>query len=247
MTQVFMVNRNQNLLLFIILMISALSTLQAASSDNDDLIVTEIIFEKIEPGLEPFRSRLLLSEHVLRLDDGNDQGDFILFDRSTHEIHSFNHEDQSHMKMKSLTPESLDFKLNFKVESNPLRDAPKVNGVIPVQHQFFADAQLCKKSINVKGLLPELTQVLIDYEQVIVEQGKQTLSQVPAGVRSSCYMANNYLHASDYLKAGFPLFVVDDLGRQKKLLSFHQVTKNKSIMQHPAGYKLYYPNASNLK
>lgn len=224
-----------------------LVALQAEENAQDMLALTEVVFEKVEPGLEPFKSRLLLDKNVLRLDDGDDQGDYILFDRRNHEIHSFNHEDRSHLIMKRLPEKMLEFIINFKKHSQPLVDAPKVNGVTPVQHQFFADQQLCKKSVNVTGFLPEFTQVLIDYESVIVEQNKQTLSQIPASVRTSCYMANNYLHASDYLEAGFPLFVVDDQGRQKKLLTIRQVTMNNSIMKKPVGYSVYYPNAANFK
>ena len=246
MIRILTLDIKQSLLLIVFLLALPLSTLSAETSTNNDLVMTEIIFEEVEPGLEPFKSRLLLSKKMLRLDDDDDQGDYILYDREAHEIHSFNHEDKSHLMMKPLPVEVLDFEIDFKVESKPLTDAPKVNAVVPVQHQFFADKKLCKKSLNVKGLLPDLTQVLIDYEQVIVEQSKQTLWQIPADVRSSCYMSNNYLYASDYLKVGFPLFVTDDLGRQKKLLSFRQIKKDRSIMQQPVGYNLYYPNASNL-
>jgi len=220
--------------------------LHAESDASNELKLTEVVFEKSEPGLQPFISRLLLGKHFLRLDDGYDSGDFILFDRKTHVIHSFNHEDRSHLVMKSLSSKAVEFKLDFKIGRKKLVDAPKVGGVVPVQHNFFADNKLCKKSVNVAGFLPEVTRVLTDYEQAIVEQNKQTLPQIPASIRSSCYMANNYLHSSDYLKAGFPLFVIDDLGRQKKLLSFRQVTKQKMIMQQPEGYSLYYPNSSNL-
>lgn len=223
------------------------TVLQAENSGMNNLVLTEIIFEEIEPGLDPFTSRLLLGANFLRLDDGSDRGDFILFDRNSHEIHSFNHEDKLHLVMKSLSGLALDFKLDFKVEKKELLDAPDVQGVKPVQHHFYADGRLCKKSINVSGLLPELAQVLVDYEQTIVKQNNQTFSEIPASVRSSCYVANNYLHASDYLKVGFPLFVIDDQGRQKKLLDFQQIIKSHSIMEQPDDYSVYYPNASNLK
>lgn len=242
-----MKNLVTKLLITVVFLVQSLMVLHAGGDDTRGLALTEIIFIEMEPGIESFKSRLLLGEHVLRLDDGDDQGDFILFDRNTHEIHSFNHQDRSHLVMKALAPKAVDIKLDFRVDSKKLRDAPRVNNIMPVQHLFSADGSLCKTSVNVAGLLPEVTQVLIDYEQAIVEQNKQTLSQIPASVRSSCYMANNYLHAGDYLKAGFPLFVIDDQGRQKKLLSFQQVIKGKSIMLQPTGYSLYYPNASNLR
>ncbi|MCK5663130.1 MAG: hypothetical protein KAI17_06570 [Thiotrichaceae bacterium] len=235
------------LLLPFMLLLQPFSVLLAESSSEKELDLMEIIFEEIEPGIEPFKSRLLLGEFFLRLDDGDDQGDFLLFEGKTHEVHSFNHEEQSHLIMKPLTAKALDFTVDFKVKQEKLLDAPKVNGTSAVQHLFFADGNLCKKSINVSGFLPEVTQVLIDYGQAIVQQNSQTLSRIPNNVRSSCYMANNYLFASDYLKVGFPLFVSDDQGRQKKLLGFRQLKKHRSIMFQPPGYSVYFPNSANLK
>jgi len=208
--------------------------------------VTEARIAETEPGIGQFVSRLLLSKDFLRLDDGRDAGAFTLFNRTTHEIHSFNHEDQSHLIMKPIVPKPIDFKLDFKVNETSMNKAPAVGGVAPVQYQYYADTRLCKQSVNVQGLLPEVTRALIDYEQALVAQNSQTLDRIPAGVRSSCYMANNYLYASDYLKKGFPLFVMDDLGRQKTLQSFQQVKKPAALFQLLQGYKVYYPNAANL-
>jgi len=209
---------------------------------QSDIQMTEVLFAESEPGLEPYQSRYLLSEQFLRLDDGTDQGDFVLFDRQSREIHSFNHEDGTHLLIKPQHSETLDFKLDFQVLKKELTQAPKINGILPVEHQYFADSRLCKQSVNVKGLLVDMTQVLIDYEQVLVEQTKTTLSRFPGSIRTACYMANNYLHASDYLFAGFPLHVKDDSGREKRLLSFQQVLKPRSMLQFPQGYRVYHSN-----
>jgi len=214
---------------------------------GDKISVTEVLIAETEPGIGLYHSRLLLSDQFLRLDDGQDDGDYILFNRRSHEIHSINHEDQSHLIMKPISAKAIDFKLDFKVEQKAVKDAPSVGGIEPIQHQYFADTRLCKQSINVKGLLPQVTQALMDYEQALAAQNSQTLNRVPADMRSSCYMANNYLHASDYLTGGFPLFVMDDMGRQKKLEDFHQREVPASLFEPISGYKVYYPNAANLE
>jgi hypothetical protein len=229
-------------------LLSLFSGLLSAQMQTDGkmLSVTEVRIAETEPGIGRFVSRLMLSKDFLRLDDGAADGNFTLFNRKTHEIHSFNHEDQSQLVMKPIAQKKIDFKLDFKIDDSEMKDAPSVGGVTPVQHQYYADTRLCKQSVNVQGLLPQMTQALIDYEQALVAQNSQTLERIPAGVRSSCYMANNYLHASDYLKQGFPLFVMDDLGRQKRLQGFQQIEVPASLFEPIAGYKLYYPNAANL-
>ena len=236
---------NKILVLGLLSLFANLAMAQAPASANT-VGVTEVIITENEPGIGQYVSRLLLSKEYLRLDDGRDEGDFTLFNRKTHEIHSFNHEDQSHLIMKPIAAKAIDFKLDFKVDQNAMEDAPSVGGISPVQHQYYADTRLCKQSINVAGLLPQMTQALADYEQALVAQNSQTLERIPSGVRSSCYMANNYLYASDYLKNGFPLFVMDDLGRQKKLESFRQIDMPATLFEPVSGYQVYYPNAANL-
>lgn len=207
-----------------------------------DLKMLEVVFEKYEPGLEPYQSRHLLSDQYLRLDDGTDQGNFALFDRKTKEIHSFNHEDGTHLVIKPRPVEKLSQTIEFEILQKVMTEAPKIDGVSPVAFQFLAGSKTCKESINVESFLPEFTAVLLAYEQVLVEQSKTTLDRVPENIRSACYMANNYLHASDYLSGGFPLHVSDDEGRRKRLVSYQQVLKPATIVQFPKDYRLYYPN-----
>lgn len=229
-------------LLFLLACACFLVLVNSNAYAQPEIEMTEVVFEEVEPGIEPYISRLLLSEHFLRLDDGIDSGDFILFERKTGQIHSFNHEDKTHLAIKPLEAPDIDFKLDFKIHKNNLHSAPKINGVTPVEYQFYADSKKCKQSVNVAGILPQMTKVMIDYEQALVGQAKATLQRIPSSMRTACYMANNFLYASEYIKVGFPLHVADYEGRQKRLVSFQEIKKPETIVQFPAGYQLYYPD-----
>ncbi len=209
--------------------------------------VTEVTLLESEPGIDDYASRLLLSPEFLRLDDGDDKGDYILFNRKTHVIHSFNHADRTNLLIKPGNGQAIDFKMSWKVDKQPMPGAPSIGGVAPLQYQFYADGHLCKQSVNVKGLLPQVTQALIDYQQTLAMQNAKTLDRVPASLRSSCYMANNYLHTNDYLKNGFPLFEKDDLGRQKSLQDFQQRQAPASLFEPIQGYRQYSVDAVDSK
>ncbi len=224
-----------------LLLLLGIISITTGAYAQSQLAMLEVIIEESEPGLDPYLSRYLLSEDFLRLDDGSDRSDFILFDRQTREIHSFNHEDRTHMLIVAKQAGAVDFKVDYKVYKKTLPDAPEINGNAPVEYQFFADAKKCKQVVSEKTLLPDLTQVLIDYEKVLAEQAKSTLSRIPDSIRTGCYMANNYLHVTDYLQGGFPLHVIDDRGRQKRLLTFRNLQKPSSILFFPAGYRVYSP------
>lgn len=235
-----MIKKRISLAVVMTALMSISSNLRAEPEAPSQVKLIEILFEEVEPGIAPYTSRILLNEAIMRLDNGRDDSDYILFNRQTHEIHSFNHEDQTHLIINPTVSEQLDFEIDFKVTTVALKDAPKVSGEVVIQHQFYVDSQLCKKSMNVTKLLPDAKLALIEYEAALVRQNITTLDNIPVSMRKGCYMANNYLHASAYLKPGFPLLVIDDEGRQKKLMDFSEVKKNRSIIQPPADYRVYY-------
>ena len=208
----------------------------------DQIKMLQVVFMESEPGIEAYSTRYLLGEHYLRLDDGTDQGDYILFDLKTRVIHSFNHEDQTHLKIEPREFKALDFKLDFNRQLTLMPQAPAIEGKTPVGYELKADGSTCKHVVSIKGLMPELIQVIRDYEWVLAEQAKTTLSRVPAAYQEPCYMANNYLFVDAYLEGGFPLQVIDYLGKQKKLISYETLLKSSEMMQFPEGYRVYQPN-----
>ncbi len=212
-----------------------------AGDSGNFLQLKEVIFVESESGLEPFQTRLLLGDDYLRLDDGDDYGDFVLFDLKTHWIHSYNHEDRTHILVKPKIVEDITSDIHWYVERQELTDAPMLGGKIPIQHSFYANAQLCSQSMNAKGFLSEVSKVLIDYYRVLEDQNKQTVNHIPEAIKTDCYMANHYLFSTEYLKKGFPLYMVDYQGHEKKLLSYRDLEKPKIIMQHPENYSTYNP------
>jgi len=212
------------------------------ASAQSQIKMMEVIFQESEPGIEPYFTRYLLSNNYLRLDDGDDQGDFILFDLHDRFIHSFNHEDKTHLKIAPRKYQAIDSKLDFNIVKIDMTQAPKIKGNAPVGYELQANGQSCKHVVSVDGLMPEVTRALKDYEAVLVEQAKTTLSRVPVAFREPCYMANNYLYADAYLDGGFPLQVIDYLDKQKKLVSHQTVMKSDDLIRFPIGYRVYTPN-----
>jgi len=222
------------------LALAALTLVMAPLSANDEVQLIEVIFAEVEVGTPEYRSRLLLGERYLRLDDGDDAGDYILFDRVSGEIHSFNHEDETHLHINPPPTDMPEFELDFSRSSQVLKEAPPINNQQPVEHVFTANGDECRKSVNVTGLMPEVLQQLKAYQQTLAAQAMQTVERVPAAMRKPCYMANNYLYPTAHLDVGFPLYVEDYDGSKQRLIGFSQVIKPTRLMQFSAGYRLYY-------
>jgi hypothetical protein len=206
-----------------------------------DIPMTQLIFEELEPGIEPYTTRLLMNKRYLRLDDGSDAGDFVLFDRVKGEIYNIDHQDRSMIAFQRTAPIGLDRPASFIVERAALENAPQVGDMRAVEHRFIAEGRLCKTSINFNGLLPDAARALTQYQYVLMQQNQKTFSAIPDNVKTPCYLANNYFQQSAELKVGFPVLVRDYQGREKRLLDFAEINKSSRLFDRPEGYRVYYP------
>lgn len=220
----------------------ALLTLFSTLARSSDLLLTQVIFEEVEPGLAPYITRLLMDKRYLRLDEGNDEGSFVLFDRVKGEIHNFNVADQTEIIIQRGPARRIDVAIALSITEKPLLNAPDIAGMVALEHRYMAQDQLCKTSVNFKGLLPQVVQALVQYEQVLMQQNRKTFDAIPEALKTPCYLANNYLYSSAYLESGFPVHVVDNEGHAKKLLDFSMVTKAASVFERPSGYRVYFPS-----
>ena len=204
--------------------------------------VTQVIFEESELGFSPYLTRMLLSRRYLRIDEGQDDGDFVLFDRVLGNIHNINHEERSEVIIQRRpqvnTPQSVP---GFRVETMPLIDAPRINGITAVQHRFYAGSELCRQSVNFDGFLDQFVEALMRYKQLLIQQSLRTLGEMPDSVKTPCYLANHIWHASDYLQAGFAVLVADHDEKRRAMVEFRQVEVPSSLLRLPANYRRFYP------
>jgi hypothetical protein len=221
--------------------LTALFILASRLAMAADIPVTQLILEEVEPGLDSYTTRILVNKRYLRFDDGDDAGDFVLFDRVMGEIHNFNHDDQSEVIIQRAAPVNLDVSIPFSIQSNVLENAPRVGNMQAVENRYIAEGKLCKTSINFDGLLPDVARALVQYRYVLMQQNQKTISTIPDSVKTPCYLANNYFHQSDELQMGFPVHVRDYQGREKRLLDFAEIKKSSRLFGRPEGYQVYYP------
>ncbi len=204
--------------------------------------VIQVTFEESEPGFYPYITRMLLSRRYLRIDDGQDDGDFVLFDRVFGNVHNINHEERTEVIIQRQPPSrAMHASIDIHIEPRPLLDAPKIGGIQAVQHRYYAGAELCRESINFDGLLPDFVEALAHYQQVLVQQSLLTLDDLPTSVKTPCYLVNNFFHASDYLRAGFPAMVADNDNKRRTLLEFGQLEIPASLLRRPQNYSRFFP------
>ncbi len=186
---------------------------------GQDILLTFVEFEK---GIEPYRTRVIVTRDFLRFDDGEGSADFVLFDRRQRIIYSVNSEDETVLAVHPKTVE-LEPPMKLELEARDLGlmdDAPAIDGKPPRHYQFFANGEICYDTISVPGLLPDAVDALRDFTAVLASDSKVTFNTIPADLHDPCDMSMSTFAAGRHFAYGFPIQEWSPKGAGRTLIDF---------------------------
>src|SRR5216684_2588840 len=143
------------------------------------LPVIALFFSEKEQGGEPFQTRMLITPRYLRIDEGNDTGDYILFDRTHSAIYSVNYLDKT---ILIISPSKIDlappkvFKHEVRVDKDSY---PDVGGKKVIHYQLLTNRTRCYDVFAAQGLLPEASQALREYHQALAGEQAAIMKNMP--------------------------------------------------------------------
>lgn len=177
-------------------------------------------FEEQEPGNVPAVTRLLVTPSYLRVDDGKDSQDFLLFDRKEQTIYSVSSIDRSVLVIKpTKRPESSAVKLEEKIIEGS--DRPPAIGARPVHHYLlFTNGTLCYDVYAAEGLLPEAVSAWREYRETLAREQARTLAWTPSEIQTPCMLANNIYSPARHLAHGLPVRFRDADGKLSQLVDY---------------------------
>ncbi|NNF95747.1 MAG: hypothetical protein HKM94_02320, partial [Halobacteria archaeon] len=168
---------------------------------------TLLNFVEHERGMEPYPTRLIVTEKFLRFDDGEGSADFVLLDRGKDVIYSINSSEQTvmaiHKKQLDIQP-PFELKLTHK-QLNDLKEAPEIEGIQPQHYKFSANGEKCYQVIAVQGLMPDVVTALQEFTDLLASDSKVTFSTLPADLHKPCDISMNTFAAGRHLAFGFPI------------------------------------------
>ena len=195
-----------------------------------------------EPGLEPYPSRIIITEKMVRMDDDDDKGDYLLFDRKKQMISSVTHEDGTIFDIPRRLPHAnppipLTRDRNLKADNK----APPIGGKQPHQLQLYVNQKLCFDAVVVPGLLPDVVKALRDFNRVLAgEQGKM-LDELPHELIEGCDLALHTFYPEWRLESGLAIQEIDMSNRKGRLLVDieQEFQVDEALFALPSGYKRY--------
>ncbi len=199
---------------------------------------TVLYFAEHEQGTDPYRTRIIVTAKFVRMDDGANNQDFLLFARTDGTIYSVSSRDRQILVMR-LTPVKI--KPPEKLIQRVVIDHavfPSVSRHKVGHYQLLTNNQLCYDLYAADGLLPDVVEALRLYYVALAGQQALTIPVTPSEMQSPCDLANNVFFPARQLGYGFPVRLVDMAGKTSELVdyktNFHATA---AIFRLPPDYK----------
>lgn len=208
--------------------------------------VTLLMFEDQDSLNEPaYMTRLLLTKDYLRMDDGEDHGDFALLDRSDGTVFSVSHEEQRTLVIPLQPVIAAPPKpLRHDIEELDAGGVPDVGGNKVSRYYMFTNGKRCMEVYAVTGFYDDAVNALTELSETLAGQHARGLELIPDEARSDCDLANNIFVPDRHLSKGFPIRQKDFSGRSRKLVTVKDDVKvDSSIFELPEGYERFMPGA----
>lgn len=200
------------------------------------------IFEESEPGQAPYKTRMIATRNFLRIDDGKDEGDFLLYDRKNKSIHNVNNQERLILNIRSMSV-SIDAPIKLDHETvNKKTDAPELSGKKVSNFLFITNKQVCFDVYVADSLLTTLHKSLAEYRRALSGEQAVMLTVTPKEILNGCDLANNIYLPDRHLSKGFPVRQQEFTGRSRMLVDYKEDEKiNSALFRLPEDYKQLSP------
>ena len=201
-------------------------------------ISIRLLYSVQEPNIEPYESRIIITNDYIRLDDNDDANHFVLVDRKKEIVYSVSDENNAIFVVKhapvTITPP---IKLVQDTERTPDKHSPKIDGHDIVHYIFKNNGKACQDALIAEGLMPEATKAISQYRRILAGEHAKTFNITPADQRNECDMAIHIFQPDRYLQFGLPVHERDHTGYQRNLIDFDDNYEvNPALFNLPEGF-----------
>jgi hypothetical protein len=212
----------------------------APNAAQEQVTAQIVVWAERQAEGEPYPLRLLLTEHALRFDAGNDDDDFLLLNRKLKTIYNVVHADQSVLAVPHVPVEvdaSLLAALHLEQSLEAMSGAPKVEGLAPLKLTLQANAETCRTSVVVPELFPSILEAMQEFARVMASLHAANLPMADADKLNACSFADAVLAPTRPLDSGFPVQENLGNGMQRMLYSLEDEAQlPAALFVPPAAY-----------
>ena len=207
---------------------------------------TLVLFIEQEKGVDPYQTRMIITQKFVRIDDGEGAKSFVLYDRNKKIVYSINPDDKTVMaihekKLKKGQVFEPPFKLTHSVKKMPeMKDAPNLNGESAKHYQLITNDKTCYDVIAVKGLMPHVVTALTAFHKHLATDSMVTFNNMPADLHDACDMTLTTFKPARQFEFGFPIQEWGKREYMRSLIDYDVNYKaNPELFVFPQGYQHY--------
>lgn len=202
---------------------SEIATLTEKEKPKNKQASTSIVllYKVEEPNVDPYESRIIITDKYIRLDDNDDGNDFVLVDRAKEIVYSVSDDNDSILVVKH-QPVTIKSPVELTSDTvrTPDKNSPKIDDRELVHYVFKVNGEACQDAMIAEGLLTNATAAIAEYRRILAGQHAKTFNSTPADLRNTCDMALHIFQPDRYLQFGLPVHERDHTGYQRSLIDF---------------------------
>ena len=207
--------------------------------------VTRLVYQEVEDGIEAFDNQYLFTDRYLRISEPDDASGYILFDADDSKIYSVSHFDRSILVIPEYPLKEISKDYRDDIRYDKLQDAPLIDGRPVYSYRIGAspldggETRVCADIQLVPDLLPEVTEMLHRYMQVMSSQQRMDLEKTPPELRTPCFLQDQVFNTGEYYRKGLPVREWHSSGKQRLLLDFGKIEVDSSLFALPTDYRRF--------
>lgn len=238
---------NLNRTLFALSIMLVFSFELSAKTKEDTLKNTQEVYQlsyiEREPGTDEYEVTILVSERYLRIDQGDEESGFIIYDDKDRIIYSVSHHDKSVLVIKEHVFSEKSLPVKYETEYLELADAPTVDGNAIFNYRVYTgkgdSEETCLEAQLVENLLPAVSKLLQNYQNVVSGQQVQLTDNKVNEIQTACYFVDQIYNKGKYYEKGLPIQEWHSNERFKVLSSYKKIAISAGKFTIPEKYRQF--------
>lgn len=194
--------------------------------------MNEVDYQDQDPGAAPYSTRILVTQQFMRMDSGEDGGDFILLDRHARRVYNVVRGDQRIFRYDA-RPVKLAKPVPWKITESVTQ--------LPGNTRKFSlgvNGKACMVITAAPKLQPDTVAALVTYHAALAAVEADTWQRTPPDVRDQCDLAQHVLAFRRVLQYGLPLEEVYANGRSRHYVAHRTLPENQVLFRLPPDYQV---------
>jgi hypothetical protein len=183
-----------------------------------------------DPGDPPYLTRILVTADYMRMDSGEDTGDFVLLDRRQRQVINVMHGNNMAMVFTpgTLPPRPAGWKPRLdthKAAQGTQRFSLTLKGVV------------CSEGVAARRAAPDAARAMAEMKSILAATQYRVWKESPREMQHDCDLANQVWESGTTLKLGLPLDEREFTGRTRQFESETRQPLQPELFRVPEGLK----------